>query len=628
VDKNNQVILNQADSKKRKDAETSSVAVETEEKETSFSSTEPPAETSPKNEIDLTRASADVNHVVHSEKSEGSDDDSQISIMHPNDVIFESETKPGQTEPEKRKEKDISEKKRAYSWKSKTEKPVKEEGEERKRLKKKTVSKKTKSTPVKPMPQPVIMSKGIAYLSGNMIKLTGGIKLSPGDEIKIKDKDFVLKAQPRKKTVIYFSAAGLLILGLILFSPLFKSKGSGRLIGIVMDETSRVFVPQAKIYLKEADKTVKSNQLGFFMLESIPPGLYTLEASFSGYKVQRENVTITKDQSTTISVQLSSLSFGNLSSESASEVASPEEGSERLSSTEVSTSSDYGSIRIKSNVSDPMILIDDRTAGAGNKVYRKIEPGKHLVTATKEGYSDWAGQVTIKPGQTLNIDVELTEDKSSSPETWKDYLSLAESQRNSNDFTSALNSYDQALALNSNSPEALLGRGHTYMQIGEESKASEDWEKAGKLFFNVHDYQNAILCYNNLVTFKDKDAGYYLNRGVCFLQLGRYQNSIADLKKATELDAGLFLGYLNLGEAYCKTGEYKLSIETYKRARKLNPNSQHVFAGLTKAYYLKGDQSEAKKSYKKYEELSTYLDREKMKQDPDWSTVLKGMGVE
>jgi Flp pilus assembly protein TadD len=628
VDKNNQVVLNQADSKKRKDAETSSVATETAEKETSLPSVEQPTETFPENEIDLTRASADTSHLAHRGEAEGSDDDRHISIMHPNDVVFEVETKPEEGEKEKKKEKSISEKKRSYSWKSKTEKPIKEEGEEGKRLKKKTVSKKAKSTRVKPMPQPVTMSKGIAYLSGNMIKLTGGIKLSPGDEIKIKDKEFVLRAQPRKKTVIYFSAVCLLILGLLLFSPLFKSKGSGKLIGVVMDERSRVFVPQAKIYLKEADKTVKSNQLGFFMFEPIPPGLYTLEASFSGYKPQRENVTITKDQSTTISVQLLPLSFDNLSSESPSKVASPEEESERLSSTDVSASSDYGALRIKSNVSDPVILVDSRPAGTGNKVYRKIEPGKHLVTATKEGYSDWGGQVTINPGQTLNLNIELAEEKTPSPQTWKDYLALAETQRNSNDFTSALNSYNQALALNSNSAEALWGRGHTYMQTGEKTKAIEDLEKARKLFFNGHDYQNAILCFNDLMTFKDKDAGYYLNRGTCFLQLGQYPNSIADLKKAIELDADLFLGYLNLGEAYCKTGEYKLSIETYKRARKLNPNSQQVFVGLTKAYYLKGDQSEAKKSYKKYEELSTYLDREKMKQDSEWSTALKGMGLE
>lgn len=628
MDKNKQVILSEAENKKRKDVETSSVATETEEKETSLPSVEQPTETSPENEIDLTRSSADTNHLVHSGESEGSDDDSQISIMHPNDVVFEVETKPEEGAQQKRIEKDVSEKKRSYSSKSKTEKPIKEEGEERKRLKKKTVPKKAKSTTVKPMPQPVIMSKGIAYLSGNMIKLTGGTKLSPGDEIKIKDKEFVLRAQPRKKTIIYVSATCLLILGLILFSPLFKSKGSGKLIGIVIDEKTKVFMPQAKIYLKEADKTVKSNQLGFFILESIPPGLYTLEASFSGYKAQRENVTIAKDQSTTISVQLLPLSFGNLSSESPSKVASPEEGSERLSSTDVSASSDYGALRIKSNVSDPVILVDNRPAGTGNKVYRKIEPGQHTVTATREGYSDWAGQVTINPGQTLNLNIELAEDKSSSPQTWKDYLALAETQRNSNDLTSALSSYNQSLALNSNSAEALLGRGHTYMQIGEKSKALEDLEKAGKLFFNGHDYQNAILCYNDLMTFKDKDAGYYLNRGACFLRLGQYQNSITDLKKVIELDAGLFLGYLNLGEAYCKTGEYKLSIETYKRARKLNPNSQQVFVGLTKAYYLKGDQSEAKKSYKKYEELSTYLDREKMKQDPEWSTALKGMGVE
>jgi hypothetical protein len=47
--------------------------------------------------------------------------------------------------------------------------------------------------------------------------------------------------------------------------------------------------------------------------------------------------------------------------------------------------------------------------------------------------------------------------------------------------------------------------------------------------------------------------------------------------------------------------------------------------GLALAYFTKGEKSSAKKSYKKFEELSTYIDREKMKQDPEWRKLLQGI---
>ncbi len=262
-------------------------------------------------------------------------------------------------------------------------------------------------------------------------------------------------------------------------------------------------------------------------------------------------------------------------------------------------------------------------------MYKKITPGTHQITVSREGYYDWVGEAKVKPGETLNLQVQLSEDNSSqlSPSTWSDYLNLGKLQKSSGDLTLALSSFDQALSLKPDAPQALQERGSTYLLGGDKSKAMEDLDKAGRLFLSRQDYRDAILCFNDLLTLNDKNPSYPLNRGICFLKLGQYQNSIPDLKKALELDDELFAGYLNLGEAYYKGGDYKLSVEAYKKARKLDSKSPEVWWGLTKACYAQGDKSEAKKSYRKYEELSTYLDREKMKQDPKWNRILKDIGV-
>jgi tetratricopeptide (TPR) repeat protein len=230
----------------------------------------------------------------------------------------------------------------------------------------------------------------------------------------------------------------------------------------------------------------------------------------------------------------------------------------------------------------------------------------------------------------LTLEVTLSEDKTSNPDvqTWKDFVALGNTQLNDNDLPSALNSYNQALNTKPDSPDALLGRGYTYLRMGDRTKARSDFERAAGLFQNGHDYRNAALSWGNLIALDDQKPEFYLAQGICYLKLGDNQNSISDLKRAVKLDPNSFSGHLNLGEAYYRAGDYKNSIDSYKRAQKINSEDQQVYIGLTKAYYAKGDKSKAKKSYKEFEKLSTYLYREKLKEDSEWRAVLEGMDIE
>jgi len=634
VKKKEQHSLIQVTLEKRKNPEKSSPTTKTKEK--SVFSTQHQDEHSKINEIDLSCATSgqrESNKFISEKKNEkqkSGKDGSHISIMSPTEVVFNTEIQSQDVDLQKKRiKRDTSEKSRLSSSVPKTKKPSQAGVKQKRPVKKKTLSPKTTPQPVGLVPQAVTMSKGVAYLQGNMIKFVGGVKLRPGDEIRIREKEFVLKTGKRKKTPIYVSAVLLLIAGLIFLSPLLKSRNAGKLIGMVTEDKTRMSVPGAKIYLREAGITVKSNQLGFFMFESLPSGPYALQVSSEGYKSKSENVTIDQDQSTTLLVNLIPAPPAGLSTDLSAKTGSPKSSSGKKSSSRKSTvGSDYGKIRIKSNVSDPVVLIDNRLAGIGNKVYPEIEPGKHVIAVTKPGYYDWAQEVKIKPGKRLDLKITLSEDKTKQPDlqTWKDFIALGNRQLSSNDVASALSSYNQALTLKPTSPDALLGRGYTYMQMGDRLKATQDFEKSAELFLNEHDYQKAAVSYTNLVTLNDKNKDAYLNRGICYLKLEEPQKSIQDLKKAVKLDSGLFSGYLNLGQAHYKAGEYKLSIDAYKRARKLNSQSKLVFVGLTKAYFAKGDNSRAKKSYKKFEEFSTYIEREKLKHDPEWREVLEGIG--
>jgi Flp pilus assembly protein TadD len=553
-----------------------------------------------------------------------------ISIISPNQAVFEDSMRYGKTYVGQAPARKTIEKDKAplsvQSQEVAKPQVVRAEPEPEK-----AVSERAKQKPSEFSPKSVSISKGVAYLQGNSVRFTGGVRLRPGDQIKIGEREFALRVGKTKKTWMLLAAVVVLLVAWTYVSPIFKSHDNAVLVGIVADESTGEIIPGVSIHLKELDRTVQSNELGFFMFPSLPAGSYILRFTSNDHQPLSDKFEIKKDQPLTLRVNLTPWVPEELVLASDLETPAPEKSAgKKRSSDQGTTGSTFGAVKIKSNVSQPTILIDNRLAGMGNDTYRDIEPGKHVVAVTKEGYYDWAKEINVKSGRTLTLEVTLSEDKTSNPDvqTWKDFVALGNTQLNDNDLPSALNSYNQALNTKPDSPDALLGRGYTYLRMGDRTKARSDFERAAGLFQNGHDYRNAALSWGNLIALDDQKPEFYLAQGICYLKLGDNQNSISDLKRAVKLDPNSFSGHLNLGEAYYRAGDYKNSIDSYKRAQKINSEDQQVYIGLTKAYYAKGDKSKAKKSYKEFEKLSTYLYREKLKEDSEWRAVLEGMDIE
>jgi tetratricopeptide (TPR) repeat protein len=580
-----------------------------------------------KSEIDLSYAPEGADSGQDTRRAEPEVEEATISIQSPTEAIFETETRPIEEPLPKEKSKTIAPKERKLRpQKTKAEKLNKVDLGSKRKAKGGQVPKKTKPRISKPTPEQVIMSKGVAYLDGNTIRMTGGIKLHPGDQIKVGEKEFILQTRPSKRKPLYLFLFILLVSVVLVSSLLLKGKNAGRLIGIVLDEKSKMSLSNAEIQIKEVGKKVRSNQLGFFMFDLVPSGSYTLQTDLKGYQTVKDNVTITKNQATTISILLFPKYLSELPDKPSEETIPIERPApENVASEGTSADERYGAINIESNVSEPMVMVDDRMLGTGNKIYKNISMGKHSLRIAKEGYQDWTQKIEVKHGKTVNLKINLSEAEPVTPETAEEWIALAQSQMDSKDFTSAVNSYSQALTLNPKSSKALLGRGLVYNQLNDRTKAVQDLNKAGEYYASEKNYSQAIICYTNLLGFNDRDIGSFYNRGLCYLKSDHYEKSIPDFEKTIELNKKFFLGYLNLGEAYYKSGNYEASLENYKKAKKINPESPQVYAGMAFAYFAKGEKSSAKKSYKKFEELSTYIDRERMKQYPEWRKLLQGI---
>jgi Tfp pilus assembly protein PilF len=584
----------------------------------------PKDDPSKRSEIDLSRASQGMDLGGIGVKGKAEDEKEVISVQSPGEATFEAETKPVEKSPPREESKVGSPKKRRLSPRKANAKKTSWAGLDAKgKSKGGRVPRKTSPRVSRPYPKQVIVSKGVAYLEGNVIRMVGGTKPQPGDEVKIGEKEFILKARERKRKFPYLFVFILIAIAMLVSSQLLKGRSSGKLIGVVLEEESKALLSDAEVRIKELGEEVKSNGLGFFFFDKVPSGSYTLQTTLRGYPPIEDKVTITKKQSTTVTVSLPARHLARLADGSSEEAVSAagmspgDKGQDR-----------FGAIRIESNVSDPAVMVDDWKLGTGNKVYQGIYIGKHTVRITKEGYQDFVQQVKVESGETIGLRINLSQAGQGPPvpQTSEGWMALAQSQADSSDLSAAVNSYSQALAMAPKSPEAFLGRGLVYIQLDERPKAAQDLSKAAERFSRVGDYNKAIICYSNLLGLDDQDLESFYNRGFCRLTLGQYQRSISDFERTIELDKDFFSGYLGLGKVYYKLRDYELSVKYYKKAKKIDPASPQVYVGLAKAYLAKGKESSAKKNRKKFEELATYMDRERMKQDPEWRELLKAIG--
>ena len=488
-------------------------------------------------------------------------------------------------------------------------------------------------TQLKPIEELKILTRGVAHFKENVIKIAGGFKLHSGDEIRIGDRVFELRHLEPSKKPLYW---GILALGIVILFFIFQFgftgyKDTGKIVGVVIDRSSGVFLPNAEVQLLDLGKKVQSNDLGFFVLDVIPAGTYELQAQANGFNPVRENAVVLKKQITTTIVQLSSGEELASTNQPGYEGRTAKSGSESGTSGQSAISKPQpGSIKIESNVPEVQVYVDGRYLGTGNEVYSGISDGTHAVRLSKENYQDWTGRVTVKgnkvSGLKANLDRMEASRNATAPSREESYFTLAQNEYNSGNYAGAVENYSKWLNQHSDNAESYLGRGNSYLKLGDKTRATADLSNGAKLFETEGNFNKAVLCYTQILSLTPGDQNTLYNRALDYIKIGEYEKAVPDLKKVTDKNPKFFNGFMQLGSAQYYSEDYQGAVETYARARKLNPNDKQVYVRLAITYVALKDKSEAKRNYEKFKELTTLVDREKMKDSSEWVEVLKFLG--
>lgn len=93
------------------------------------------------------------------------------------------------------------------------------------------------------------------------------------------------------------------ILALIFFVNLFFAQEQASITGNIFDDNNQT-IPFASIYIEALNKGTAADENGFYKLENIPSGTWTLKSSAVGYQVAERTVEITADESQVINFTL------------------------------------------------------------------------------------------------------------------------------------------------------------------------------------------------------------------------------------------------------------------------------------------------------------------------------------
>lgn len=110
-------------------------------------------------------------------------------------------------------------------------------------------------------------------------------------------------------------------------------------------------------------------------------------------------------------------------------------------------------------------------------------------------------------------------------------------------------------------------------------------------------YEDAIAHYEAAAAIRDNTT-LHSNKGICLMQLGRYEDSEAAFRNAIRVDAENHNAWNNLGSLYFRQGGYEEALEFAREAIRLNPKMPQSLSTAAVCCALLGEQEQYESYYR------------------------------
>jgi tetratricopeptide (TPR) repeat protein len=120
-------------------------------------------------------------------------------------------------------------------------------------------------------------------------------------------------------------------------------------------------------------------------------------------------------------------------------------------------------------------------------------------------------------------------------------------------------------------------------------RASQLWHEKGLIHAMGKEYEQAIASWDRALEIKPDDPEAWTNRGNALGNLGRYEEAIASFDQALEFKPDYHVAWFIRGIALVNLGRYEQAIASYDRSIKINSNSANTYYNKACCYGLQNN---------------------------------------
>jgi len=196
-----------------------------------------------------------------------------------------------------------------------------------------------------------------------------------------------------------------------------------------------------------------------------------------------------------------------------------------------------------------------------------------------------------EPGKALKYLEKVAKER---PEDIEIRMNLASTYENLRHYESAVSSFKKVIQLDEKRSEAHFGLGMIYVKMRRLEDAVPPLENVVELnpdnieayyqlasaYEELRDFAKAAAMYQSYLSLKPETTWTgYLRLGLCYLELGQFEDSISALKQASKGKPDDVKTHYNLADVYQKAGQYDKAQETYEYLTKIDPESATSYYG-------------------------------------------------
>src|SRR5260370_14565544 len=133
-----------------------------------------------------------------------------------------------------------------------------------------------------------------------------------------------------------------------------------------------------------------------------------------------------------------------------------------------------------------------------------------------------------------------------------------------------------------------------FVHLGDTAKVTDTYARLGRISLEMGDGEQAVGYFEHALKLSDAvapnsvDASVLGGRGEAYRQQGRFEEAVADLTRAIELDPHYAWAFGSRGEAHRQQGSFKAAVADFTRAIELDPKYCWAMAHRGEAYRQQG----------------------------------------